>query len=206
MKRLLIATLIILQLQVFNAAGQTRFSLGPYVGYAIPINGLRYNMGAGFRAGMNFNNLYLGVALAGYTGDKKSIRYGAVPSLGIQSGRQEYKSAAVNLAADIGYDIVIPIAGSRTVLQPYFTAGLMVIPITSSGVYGDNTAVLSKFSPGAGFVYRIPINERMSAGLDYRMYFLGDAEFDFGDSGEIPHGFSTSIWFGAFSADLSFRL
>jgi hypothetical protein len=206
MKRLIIFAVVISQFQAFQASAQTQFSFGPFAGYAIPINGLRYGAGAGFKAGMNLNNLYLGVVLAGYLGDKKSIRYGAVPSLGIQSGKQEYKSTGLYLAADIGYDIGIPIGGAKTILQPYVSAGLMVIPIVSSGVYGNSNTVLSKFAPGAGFVYRVPITERLSAGLDYRMYSLGDGEFDFGDSGEIQHGFSTAIWFGAFSADLSFRL
>jgi hypothetical protein len=206
MKRFLILTLVIFHFHAFHASGQTQFSFGPFAGYAIPVNGLRYGVGAGFKAGMNLDKLYLGAAIAGYMGDKKSIRYGAVPSLGIQSGKQDYKSAGLYLAADIGYNIGIPIRRTTTILQPYGCAGLMLIPIVSSGVYGDSNTVLSKFTPGFGFVYRVPITERLSVGLDYRQYFLGDAEFDFGDSGEIPHGFSTSIWFGAFSADLSFRL
>jgi hypothetical protein len=206
MKRLFFFTLVIFQLHSFQASGQTRFSFGPFAGYAVPTEGLRYGIGAGFKAGMNVNKLYLGVALAGYMGDKKSIRYGAVSSLGIKGGKQEYKNTGLYLAADLGYDIGIPIGGTTTILQPYASAGLMVIPVVSSGVYGDNNTILARFAPGVGFVYRVPVSERLSVGLDYRMYFPGDGEFDFGDSGEIKHGFSTAIWFGAFSADLSFRL
>lgn len=190
------------------AAPQSRgVTLSLLTGISIPINGLQYNVGVGFRGGLDLGRFYVGGMVAIHQGDQKSINYGPVASLGIQGGVQTYNSTPLFFVADGGYHLTIPLGGLDTVLTPYLSAGVLLIPMSSSGAYGDTSIVNPYFVIGGGFSYSVPLGPRYSVGLHYRMYDVGDTQFSFGDlsQGTVEHGFSTSIFYAAFYSEVSCR-
>jgi hypothetical protein len=74
-------------------------------------------------------------------------------------------------------------------------------------VYGDAAVTNGYFVAGGGFSFNADVMEQVSIGPSYRMYNVGDTEFEFGSlgDGEIEHGFSTSIFYAAFYGELIAR-
>ena len=176
-------------------------------GASIPINGLVYNGGIGIRAGAHVGNFYLGGMVAVHQGDTQAITYGSVPTLGIPGGLQTYNSLPLFLVADGGYTLTIPIGGLATTFTPYVSMGLLAIILNTSGAYGDSSITNSNFVIGGGFSYRVPVVERYSVGIHYRMYNVGDTTFSYGNlsEGTVEHGFSTSIFYAAFYGELAYH-
>ena len=182
-------------------------TLALITGISVPINGLQYNVGVGVRGGIDLGRFYVGGMVAVHQGDQKTITYGPVDSLGIPGGPQTYDSTPLFFVADGGYHLTIPLGGLDTVLTPYLSAGLLLIPMSSSGAYGESSVVNAYPVIGGGFSYAVPLGQRYSVGLHYRMYNVGDTQFSFGDlsQGTVEHGFSTSIFYAAFYSEVSCR-
>lgn len=177
------------------------------VGASIPINGLVYNGGIGIRAGAHFGKFYVGGMLAVHQGDTKTIVWGPVPALGIQGGPQTYDSLPLFVVADGGYTLTIPLGGRATTFTPYLSAGLLAIILDSAGAYGESSTTNAYFVIGGGFSYRVPVADRYSVGIHYRMYNVGDTSFEYGNlsEGTVEHGFSTSIFYAAFYGELAYH-
>jgi opacity protein-like surface antigen len=190
-------------------AQKPSLSASVIMGISPPKKGLEYNAGFGVKGGAHIGHLYAGVALFAHTGDELSIRYGSASGVGINSGRQNYKWKPKFLMADIGYEIKIKLGPSlSSSFMPYFSTGLASIKVSSSGVYGSpDDLKINKLGLGGGFSYSVAIIKRLSVGLDYRLYPLGDIHADFGDASEnrIEHGFHTAGYYDALFAVASYR-
>jgi hypothetical protein len=192
---------------VVAAATSHQVTASVLVGSSIPINGLNYNAGTGIRGGATFGHYYLGGMLAVHQGDSLAISWPAVAAFGTNAGVQAYKSLPVFAVIDGGYKLRIPVGSIATFLTPYLSTGLLVIGMSSSGVYGNSNIANSYFVVGGGFSYGVPISERYSIGVHFRGYDTGDTKFSFGDysKGTIEHGFSTSVFYAAFYLELETR-
>lgn len=171
--------------------------------------GLDYGAGFGVQAGANLNKFYVGGVLARHQGSKTRINYGRVSNLGINGGAQDYKWTCLFFAADAGYRLTLLKAGNiSAVLMPYISSGLGIINMKTSGVYGEGDNVVDKkIRFGGGAAYQVSFGDRFSVGLNYRVYAPVDAAFDFGSRrNEIPHGFSTGLYYYAFFSEFSYRL
>lgn len=171
--------------------------------------GLDYGAGFGVQGGAMLNKFYVGGLLARHQGSKTRINYGRVSNLGINGGAQDYKWSCLFLAADAGYRLSIFNTGSiSAALMPYISSGLGIVNMKSSGVYGQpDNVVDKKIRFGGGAAYKVLFGDRFSVGLNYRVYAPVDAAFDFGSGrNEIPHGFSTGLYYYAFFSEFSYRL
>jgi hypothetical protein len=200
--------LFLLTLFLIEANGQKKpVTLSLISGTSITSEALSYGIGVGVKAGLSLNKVYVGIATAVYTGENTTIRYGAVPSLGIQSGTQKYDSGPKLIMIDGGYDIKL--AGDEKlscIFTPYLSTGLVSINMRSSGVYGESKVTDSRLAFGGGLMVNVLFGSNFSFGLEQRMYPIGDAEFTFGEgSGEIDHGFSTSVFYAALHTVVAYR-
>ena len=179
------------------AAAQPDAEVSVITGYALPIKGLNYNLGVGVRGGVVLGPLYVGAMVAVHQGDDKHITYG--PDTLDNGGKQDYASLAVFATADVAYQLQIPLGARRSTLAPFVSAGLLAIPMGSSGVYGDSSITNSYLVVGGGVSYSVDLNARYAVGLHVRVYDTGDTSFDFGDLSQNTHqhGFSTSIFYAA---------
>jgi hypothetical protein len=175
------------------------------MGYALPIKGLNYKLGFGVRGGIDLGHFYLGGMVAIHQGDDKHISYG--PSSLDNGGKQDYSSLAVFATVDAAYRLELPLGARRTTLSPFLSAGLLAIPMSSSGVYGATSITNTYLVLGGGASYSVDISDLYAVGLHVRVYDTGDTSFDFGDlsQNQHQHGFSTSIFYAAAYLESTFR-
>jgi hypothetical protein len=170
--------------------------------------GLDYGSGFGVQAGTILNKFYVGGMLARHQGDEIKINYGGISNLGIKGGEQNYTWACAFLVADAGYRLpVLKTDKISAVLMPYISSGLGIINMKTSGVYGQGDNVVDKrLRFGGGAAYQASFGEHFSVGFNYRVYAPSDVSFEFGNGGnEIPHGFSTGVYYYAFFSEFSYR-
>jgi hypothetical protein len=175
-------------------------------GSSIAINGLNYNAGVGLRAGVNLKHFYLGGLLLLHQGDTKTINWGATAFS--NAGDQKYTSHPFFFAADAGYSFDVPLGPIDTVLTPCLSAGLLLITMDSSGVYGTPSSLAQTYGLfGFGASYGLLLGERTFAGVHFRLYDTGDTKFEYGNvsQGTYQHGFSTSIFYYALYAEVGYR-
>jgi hypothetical protein len=177
------------------------------VGHAMPADALAYGFGAGLKGTAGIGLLHAGAGLLFHAGDETSIEYGPVDALGIEGGKQEYASAPLFLLLDAGLRLELTIGDRTTMFAPFLSAGLLLVNMSTSGPYGEASTAGSRFAIGWGLLYRVPLLGPVSLGVEYRMYPIGDGEFEFGDSSanEVAHGFSTSLFFHALFLEASYR-
>jgi hypothetical protein len=184
------------------------FSLSGLAGAGLPFNGMTYGAGVGVEASMSLGNWALAAGLLVYRGDEIKIDYGDLTSFGVKGGQQKYDSLPVFVVVDGGYGFHIDPGRLRSTFTPFVSAGALGLDVSTSGVYGSNNQLKVEPCLGWGVSYRVEISARVSIGLQYRMYpSLGDTNVDFGDASknQIPHGFSTSIFYNALATELGYR-
>jgi len=189
--------------------GSGSAALAVLFGAGLPFNGLTYGLGAGAQLQTSLGHVAIAGALFIYSGDEKNITYGPVPGFSIKGGRQQYNSLPIFLVGDGGYAFSINAGALRSAIKPFVSTGVMALHIATSGVYGDADQTQFKFCLGWGVAYRVRLGDRLAVGLQYRMYpNLGDDHIDFGSpsKNEIPHGFSTSIFYHAITTEIAYRI
>jgi hypothetical protein len=206
MKKSICIILIFKFITIAQTLAQSQISISVMGGYPVPkINGLNYGAGFGIKGGMVLPfKMYVGVVAALHSGDSRSINYGANGGLGIPGGRQNYISKPMYYGIDAGYRFGFNKIG----LMPYLSMANVIISMSSNGVYGTPPdAKYSKFDFGFGLVGTVDIGKHFSVGVDYRTYPEGGANFDYGSlqSGRIPHGFRTSVFFGVLYSMMTYK-
>ena len=192
-----IALLIAISAQ---AQEPVQYVLSAFAGPAVvATRGMEYNSGFGLKGGATFNKVYVGAMVGAHFGEKFEYIWPGIFAFGIPSGTQHYQSKPLFLEADAGYNFNFKLGNTPTTFLPYISCGLLRMRVESNGIYGETNISKTKLTKGFGLSYMVWISDRVSTGIDYRMYPLGDETFSFGDLAEntIPHGFSTSLIFGA---------
>jgi hypothetical protein len=206
MKKQYIILFVFLQLIINQIMAQQSVSVALLGGLSPPKKGLEFNAGAGIRAAIHLNRVYVGAAAIFHQGGELSIRYGSAPGVGISDGRQYYEWNPKFYVTEAGYDFKIVSGPIPVKLTPFASAGLANIPMKSHGVYGTPDDVkLRKLCLGWGVTWSFTV-KHITAGIEYRQYPLGDAEFEYGKSaGYIPHGFSTHAYYDAFFSVIAYK-
>jgi hypothetical protein len=183
----------------------TTFSLALVLGTSFKHNGMDYGVGYGIRPAVTIYNVYLGGLLVKHSGDAKDIGFGA--TIFGPATTQHYTTSPVILSADVGYSFDLPIGTVKTTLTPFVTAGAAFISVSSSGGYGASSISKTSGLLGGGAAYTVDLGQHVFIGASFRAHAAKDASFNFGDLSlnQYTHGYSTSVWYGAYYGELGWR-
>lgn len=198
--------LITYVLIMFAFGAHAQISLSALGAVTAPDDVLRYSSGFGFRVGLYIEHVYFGTAWVFHRGSKTSTHYEAFFNY-YPERTIIFDSDPILIAHDIGYEIIIPVGGKKTVLLPHFSLGLMAFAIKSSHLNGTRSHLEAATRRGLGIMYQVPVAANLSAGLHYRWYPFRDKDFEFGtsDASVFSYGFSSPIRYSAIGLELVYR-